>query len=314
MHLEVRERNGLKKYYLAHSFRVGGNVRKVRVYLGADLSAEDLKLKRKRAEAELKERLKERRAIRDPFVTAPSPSDLKELETLEARGELRVLHLSKLDWDRFKEAFTYDTNAIEGSPVKAKEVADILRKRKWPENRNKEDISETYGVAEAVDYIRNTKEHLSLRLIKELHRIVFKNSKPFAGKFREKGVEVVVADAYGNVVHRGAPSSHIERQLEQLIRWYGRNKKKYPPLVLAAIVHNQFENIHPFQDGNGRVGRLLLNNVLLKHNLPPLNIEMRNRSQYYAALQAYENDHNIRPTLELMLKEYKALEKMLRQR
>ena len=314
MHLEVRERNGPKKYYLAHSFRVGGNVRKVRLYLGADLSPEDLKLRRKRAEAELKERLKERRAIRDPYITAPSPSDLKELGTLEARGELRVLHLSKLDWDRFKEAFTYDTNAIEGSLVKAKEVADILRKRKWPENRNKEDISETYGVAEAVDYIRNTKEHLSLKLIKMLHKIVFKNSKPFAGRFRGKGVEVVVTDAYGNIVHRGVPSAHVEKQLEQLIRWYDRNKKKYPPLVLATIVHNQFENIHPFQDGNGRVGRLLLNNVLLKHNLPPLNIEMRNRSHYYAALQAYENDHNIRPTLELMLKEYRALKKTLRRR
>jgi Fic family protein len=314
MHLEVRERNGLKKYYLAHSFRVGDNVRKVRVYLGADLSPKDLKLKRKRAETELKERLKERRTIRDPFITALSPFDLKELETLEAHGKLRVLHLSELDWERFKEAFTYDTNAIEGSLVEAKEVADILRKRKWPEDRTKEDISETYGVAEAVDYIRKTEEHVSLKLIKELHRIVFKNSKLFAGKFREKGAEVVVADAYGNVVHRGAPSSQVERQLKQLIGWYSRNKKEYPPLILAAVVHNQFENIHPFQDGNGRVGRLLLNNILLKHNLPPLNIEIRNRSQYYAALQAYENDHNIRPTLELMLKEYRTLKKTLRQR
>ena len=314
MHLEIREKNGLKKYYLAHSFRIGGNVRKVRVYLGANLSSEDLNLKRKRAEVKLKERLEERRAVRDPFVTALSPSDLKELETLEARGELRVLHLSELDWNRFKEAFTYDTNAIEGSLVEAKEVADILRKRKWPDDRSKEDISETYGVAEAVDYIRRTSEHVSLKLIKNLHKIVFKNSKPFAGKFREKGVEVVVADAYGNVVHRGASSQQVERMLRELIRWYYRNKKKCPPLVLAAVVHNQFENIHPFQDGNGRVGRLLLNNILLKHNLPPLNIELKNRSQYYAALQAYEKDHNIRPTLELMLKEYKALKKMLRRR
>ena len=311
MHLEVRERNGLKKYYLAHSFRVGDNVRKVRVYLGADLSPKDLKLKRKRAETELKERLKERRTIRDPFITALSPFDLKELETLEERRELRVLHLSELDWERFKEAFTYDTNAIEGSLVEAKEVADILRKRKWPEDRSKEDISETYGVAEAVDYIRKTSEHVSLKLIQELHRIVFKNSKHFAGKFREKGVEVVVADAYGNVVHKGAPSQQIEVLLKAMIRWYNRSKAKCPPLVLAAVVHNQFEIIHPFQDGNGRVGRLLLNNILLKHNLPPLNIELKNRAQYYAALQAYEKDHNIRPTLELMLKEYKALKRLL---
>lgn len=312
MHLEIREKNGSKKYYLAHSFRNADSVRKVRVYLGADLSPESLKLKRKQAETELKKRIQEARAIHDPFITALSPSDIKELETLEARGELQVLHLSELDWDRFKEAFTYDTNAIEGSLVEAKEVTEILRKRQWPDDRSKEDISETYGVSEAVDYIRKTKEHVSLKLIKELHRIVFKNSKPFAGKFREKGEEVIVADANGNVIHRGAPSQQVEELLKELIRWYNRNKMKCPPLVLAAVVHNQFEIIHPFQDGNGRVGRLLLNNILLKNNLPPLNIELKNRSQYYTALQAYEKDHNIRPTLELMLSEYKVLKRMLK--
>ena len=312
MHLEIREKNGSRKYYLAYSFRVGSLVKKVRVYLGTDLTPEELKQKRKGAEAKLKDRVKEAQAIHDPYITALSPSESKELETLEARGELKVPHLSELDWDRFKEAFTYNTNAIEGSLVESKEVADILRKREWPEDISKEDISETYGVAEAVDYIRRIEEPFSLKLIKELHKIVFKNSKPFAGEFREKGVEVVVADAYGNVIHRGSPSAQVDEKLKELIRWYNRNKEKCPPLVLAAVVHNQFEIIHPFQDGNGRVGRLLLNNILLKHNLPPLNIELRNRSQYYASLQAYENDHNIRPTLELMLKEYKALKRILK--
>jgi Fic family protein len=311
VHVEIREKNGSKKYYLAHSFRVGRLVKKVRVYLGTDLTPEELNQKRRGAEAKLKDRINEAQAIRDPYITTLSPSEVRELETLEASGELRVPHLSELDWDKFKEAFTYNTNAIEGSLIDSREVADILRKREWPKDRSKEDISETYGVAEAVDYIRNTEEHVSLKLIRKLHKIVFKNSKLFAGEFREKGVEVVVADAYGNVMHRGAPSELISELLKDLIRWYNQNKKKCPPLVLAAVVHNQFENIHPFQDGNGRVGRLLLNNILLKHNLPPLNIELRNRSQYYVALQVYENDHNIRPTLELMLKEYKALKKML---
>lgn len=311
MHLEIREKNGSRKYYLAYSFRVGSLVKKVRVYLGTNLTPEELKQKRKTAETKLKDRIKEAQAIHDPYITALSPSESKELQTLEARGELRIPHLSELDWDKFKEAFTYNTNAIEGSLVESKEVADILSKRKWPEDRSKEDISETYGVAEAVDYIRTTEEHVSLRLIRELHKIVFKNSKPFAGGFRKKGEEVIVADAYGNVIHRGAPSTQVEELLKEMIRWYNRNKEKCPPLVLAAVVHNQFEVIHPFQDGNGRVGRLLLNNILLKHNLPPLNIELRNRAQYYVALQAYENDHNIRPTLNLMLKEYKALKKML---
>jgi len=269
-------------------------------------------LKRKSAEAELKRRVAEAKAIRDPFSTVLSSFELKELAHLEARGELRVRHLSEADWTKFKEAFTYDTNAIEGSTIEVKEVKDILQNKGWPEDKTKEAIAETYGVAEAVDYIRKTDEHISLKLIKELHQIVFKNSKRFAGKFRAKGVEVVVADAYGHVVHRGALSQQIETLLKEIVHWYNQNKAKCQPLVLAAVVHNQFEVVHPFQDGNGRVGRLLLNNILLKHNLPPLNIELKNRTQYYNALQAYEKDNNLRPTLELMLKEYRALKKLLK--
>ncbi len=314
MHLEIREKNGHKKYYLAHSFRVASSVKKLRVYLGADLSVEDLSLKRINAEVELEKRIKEKQKIHDPFVTVLSASDMQELETLTAHGKLQVLHLSELDWSHFKEAFTYDTNAIEGSLVESKEVAGILNKREWPSDKSKEDISETYGVAEAVDYLRATNKHLSLRLIKKLHHMVFKNSKSFAGKFRDAGVEVVVKDALGNIVHVGAPSGQITTRLKELVRWYNRNKKNYSGLVLAAVVHNQFENIHPFQDGNGRVGRLLLNNILLRHDLPPLNIELKNRTQYYVALQAYGKDQNLRPTLELMLKEYQALKKMLKKR
>ena len=91
-----------------------------------------------------------------------------------------------------------------------------------------------------------------------------------------------------------------------------RNRKKYPALVLSAVVHNQFENIHPFRDGNGRVGRLLMVNILLKHGKPPIDIELRNRQEYYKALQAYETQGNLRPTIELMLKEYKSLKLMLK--
>ncbi|OFZ24513.1 MAG: hypothetical protein A3D92_07790 [Bacteroidetes bacterium RIFCSPHIGHO2_02_FULL_44_7] len=232
---------------------------------------------------------------------------------LSANARMSVIHLSEKDWRQFTEAFTYDTNAIEGSSLDSKEVDEILEKDKWPD-KPKGDISETYGVAKAITFIRKTKDPISLKLILSLHRIVFENSKPFAGKFRARGIEVVVTDSFGKIVHRGAPSSHVRSLLCELVKWYSKNKSRYPPLVLAAVVHNQFENIHPFQDGNGRVGRILLNSILLKHNMPPLNIELRNRHEYYAALQSYEHEHNLRPTIELMLKEYRNLKRMLKKR
>jgi len=313
MHIERRKRGRQTKYYLAHSYRQGAKVRKTRIYLGADLTTVELETRKKLAEARMKELSFASRRISDPFETMLSKKELAELKTLEAKAHLKITHLSDDDWRKFTEAFTYDTNAIEGSSLDSKEVDEILEKDKWPD-KPKGDISETYGVAKAIEFIRNTEEHVSLPLILELHRIVFENSKPFAGKLRASGVEVVIADQHRNIIHRGAPSTRVRSLILELVDWYGKNRKKYPSLVLAAVVHNQFENIHPFQDGNGRVGRLLLNNILLKHNMPPLNIELRNRHEYYAALQVYEKEHNLRPTIELMLKEYRNLKRLLKRR
>lgn len=311
MHIEVRKGGKRKLYYLAHSFRDNGKVRKIRRYLGIDLSKEKIDEIRKEAEEAIKKQMEEHRKMGDPLHTVLSSKEMKEIETLVAKGEIKIRHLDKKDWQLFTELFTYDTNAIEGSTVKLPEVKDILEKNRWP-NRSKEEISETYGVAEAVECIRKTREHISLELMRNLHRIVFKNSKPFAGKFREKGIEVAVVDSFGNVMHRGVPQNQIIKLLKELVGWYEKNKNKYHTILLAAVVHNQFENIHPFQDGNGRVGRLLLNNILLKHNLPPVNISFKNRTEYYSVLRDYEHNGNIRPTIELILKEYKNLKRQLK--
>lgn len=313
MYIEVRKRGRDRIYYLAHSFRDDGKVKKIRRYLGANLSKKQIKELRKEAEPEIRNQVEDYKRIQDPLHTVLSTKEIKEIETLIARGEISITHLDEEDWQNFTEIFTYNTNAIEGSTVRLSEVIAILEENKWP-NRSKEEISETYGVAEAVEFIRETREHVSLNLIKKLHRIVFMNSKPFAGKFRSKGIEVAVVDSSGNIMHRGAPQKQINSMLKELVGWYGKNKGKYHPLLLAAVIHNQFENIHPFQDGNGRVGRLLLNNILLKHNFPPVSIDLKNRAEYYSTLQEYENNSNIRPTLELIMKEYKALRRKLKRR
>ena len=96
-----------------------------------------------------------------------------------------------------------------------------------------------------------------------------------------------------------------------LLKWCNNIKKEMHPLAIATIFHHKFEKIHPFGDGNGRVGRILLNNILIKHNLPPININLKNRQGYYESLQEYEKNHNLKPTIELYMKEYTSLKKQL---
>ncbi len=310
MHLEKRKLGKKVKYYLSHSYREGSKVHKFRKYLGQDLNQKLLEERKIIAEKLILEEIHKYNIINDPLKIELSKEEINELKRIEAQIPLKISHLSEKDWKEFSKIFTYNTNAIEGSKLNLAEVKDLLGNDKWPD-KSKEDIAEAFGVDEAISFIRTVKEHLSLELIKNIHKIVFKNSKPFAGEFRKKGEEVVVMDGYGRVVHEGAPQARIAHLLKQLVHWYRKHKDKYPGMVLAAVVHNQFENIHPFADGNGRVGRILLNNILIKHNLPPINIDFDNRGEYYASLQEYEKVHDLKPTLKLYLKEYSELKRKL---
>lgn len=311
MNLEKRKVGKKIKYYLAHSYREGKKVNKFRKYLGTDLPESKLNERIKIAEKLILEEIHKYNIIRDPLTFEITLEEINKIKKFEKEISFKISHLSEEKWKEFSKIFTYNTNAIEGSRLNQKEVKEILEEDKWP-NKSKEDIAEAYGVVKAIDFIRKTKEHLSLDLIKKIHKIVFKNSKEFAGKFRKKGEEVVVVDNLGVVVHEGAQQSRINYLLNELVEWYELNKTKYPALILAMVVHNQFENIHPFADGNGRVGRILLNNILIKHKLPPLNIDLKNRFEYYNSLNEYENNKNLKPSMDLYLKEYESLKKDLK--
>ncbi len=311
MNIEKRKVGKKIKYYLAHSYREGSKVHKFRKYLGTDLSQGKLKERIIIAEKLILEEIYKYNIIQDPLKIDLSEKEISAVKELEAEIPIKIAHLSETDWKKFSELFSYNTNAIEGSRLNQEEVINILEHDKWP-NKSKEDIAEAYGVDEAIRFILKSKEHITLDLIKNIHKIIFKNSKDFAGKFRKKGQEVVVMTKSGNIVHEGAPQTRINYLLKELIGWYEENKKKYPAFILAAVVHNQFENIHPFADGNGRVGRILLNNILIKNNFPPMNINLKNQIEYYDSLREYEHNQDIKPTIELYVKEYRQLEKDLK--
>jgi len=312
MYIEKRNYYGKTRYWLAHSFREGGKIHKIRKLLGTDLSKGVLEDRKTKAEKLILEEIEKYQVIKNPLHDKISREEIEFIKRLQSEADLKVIHLSESDWKTFSEIFSYNTNAIEGSELTLKETENIIEKGVWPVDKSKQDIAEALGVSEAIEFIRKTKDHISINLIKDIHKIVFKNSKVFAGEFRRRGEEVVVRTGSGIIVHEGAPSTRVIALLGELVGWYNKYKSEYPAILLAAVVHNQFENIHPFADGNGRVGRILLNNILLKNDLPPLNIDLKNQREYYDTLQAYEKRGNIRPTIELILKEYKNLKKLVK--
>ena len=296
MHVEKRVVGKRIKYYLAHTYRDENNrVRKIRRFLGTDLSIVQLDKFKKRAEDSITFQIKEMSV--NVFDFSLTRNELASLNKLNEKVE--IIHFDTSQWEQFTEQFIYNTNAIEGSTVLQDEVRPILDKKVV----NLPDEVETKGVAKAIAFIRSTKQDLSLNLMLKLHKLCFEGSKPYAGNFRD--VEVIIRNARGEVIHRGTPVKELSKELKMFVSWYKQNKKEFKPLVLAAIVHNQFENIHPFQDGNGRVGRLLLNFVLLNQLYPPINILLKDRAEYYSILQEYQKNDKLRPTLHFLIKQYK---------
>ena len=297
MFVEKRRLGKSVKYYLVYSYREKNEVKKIRRYLGSGLPGEELEKAKKIAEQDIRKELEETEIFNFSLTK-------RQIEKLNKYDRLiKIHHLQSKEWQRFTEQFVYNTNAIEGSTVQLGEVPEILHKDKAA---GFEEI-ETKGAAKAVEFIRNTKNELSLSLIKKLHKLCFEGSKPFAGELRK--VEVVIKNGKGEIIHAGVPAAQLPHALKEMIDWYKRNKNKFKPLVLAAIVHNQFEHIHPFQDGNGRVGRLLLNFILIQKNYPPLNISFEDRAEYYQSLQEYSKNQDLRHTMRFLIKQYKVTTK-----
>lgn len=298
MYVEKRRAGKSVKYYLVHSYREKGEVRKIRRYLGLNLSKAELEKRKRETKKIILDLVEELNT--EIFNFSLSDNQISKLNNYSQY--LKIHHLEQFNWTRFTEDFVYNTNAIEGSTIQLSEVEEIVEKRKhaigWEE-------IEAKNVAKAVEYILKSKEELSLDLIKKLHKICFEGTKHFAGKFRD--VEVVVKNSRGEILHSGVHVSRLSGELNDLIDWHAKNKDKFKPLVLAAIIHNQFEHIHPFQDGNGRVGRLLLNFILLRNKFPPINILLEDRAEYYASLQEYSRNFNLKPTIVFLVKQYKKM-------
>ncbi|MBI2112011.1 Fic family protein [Candidatus Woesearchaeota archaeon] len=294
MFIEIRESGNSKKYYLVYSYREKDHIKRASIYLGSNLKPKELLELRKKAERFILEKVKEKNILNFEL----SKEEIAWFKQYEKKIE--ISHLQVQEWKIFTEEFTYNTNAIEGSTLAFSEVKDLLDQKEKPENH---DDLEALNVAKAVEFIKVSREKISVSLFLKIHFLCFKGTKTFAGKLRE--VEVVIKDSQGNIVHQGAPFSEVKKLLKHLCLWYEKHKQKYPPLLLAAVMHNEFEKIHPFQDGNGRVGRLLLNYVLLQHNYPPLNIKLKDRSGYYHCLQKYDLKGDIKSTLRFLIKSYK---------
>ncbi|WP_342816745.1 Fic family protein [Nitrososphaera sp.] len=216
-----------------------------------------------------------------------------EMEMLE---KVKVLYTSVktlVDTDEWEEAernfyvsHVYGTTAIEGITLTEKETAKVLEEDLTPQNKPVQDVVAVANYRNVREMLKDYRGPINEKLILNIQSTLMygmKNERgePIPrGRYREKNV---MLKGYS---FNPPDWSTVKQQMRYAILEYEQGmKENNNPIELAAIFHQKFEEIHPFQDGNGRTGREILNLMLRKAGFPPIYIKPEDRSLYITSLE-----------------------------
>lgn len=285
---EKQQRNGRTYYYRTISVRDGDSVRKERRYMGCDLAPEELEEAEREADMEL--------GVLGALLTT---EELEFLEGLEKTHAQQPPSTRKNRYEAFVSMFTHDSTAIEGNTLTLQETASLLFDGLAP-GKSLREVNEVLNHKRAFDHLLEYEGDVTRDLILDLHRLVVRDTldpdlEDQVGAYRTvqvyiRGVEWVPA----------APED-VPTDMASLLSWYAKNREGVHPLVLAIYFHVGFEAVHPFVDGNGRVGRLLMNFILHRNAYPMVNIPNVQRNRYYDVLHEAQMNGELRPFIEFII-------------
>lgn len=182
----------------------------------------------------------------------------------------------------------YNSNRIEGSKLTEEQTRYIFETRtigfKEEEAVPVDDIIETTNHFVAFDFLLKTIDTpLNNDIIKEFHRIIKTGTADAQKDYFRVGAWKKLGNEVGGIAT--AKPSEVEKKMQSLSNWY--RKKKTVPIETLAEYHYRFERIHPFQDGNGRVGRLILFRECLRNDVIPFIIDNEHKLFYYRGLREF---------------------------
>ena len=212
---------------------------------------------------------------------------------LDRRRPLTTGELKRLQ-DEFLVEFTYNSNAIEGNTLTLQETALALEGvtiDKKPLKDHLEAVGHRDAFLYVVSLVRD-KVPVSERIICEIHSLVLMDRPEDKGVYRRIPVKIMGA-------HHEPPQPYlVPVQMERLFSDLSKDKRH--TIETAALFHLNFEGIHPFIDGNGRTGRLILTLMLMQAGYPPIDVKFVDRRKYYACFDSYYRDGEASPMVNMV--------------
>ncbi|MFN0034651.1 MAG: Fic family protein [Saprospiraceae bacterium] len=222
-------------------------------------------------------------------------AEVDALRPLTPEQEGRIMQKFRLDWN-------YHSNAIEGNSLTYGETIAFLMEGLTAKGKPFKDHLDIKGHNEGIDYLMHfikNRDQLSEKTIRELHAMILVEpySNPAQTPDGQQVEKRVTLGAYKTMpnhvktptgeIHYYATPEETPAKMTDLVDWLREHQQKddLHPLVLAATFHHRFVAIHPFDDGNGRMSRLLMNLLLMQYGYPPVVIKQQDRQAYYYALR-----------------------------
>ncbi len=284
-------RYGKPKYFLVKDIMVKGRKRKVTKYIKSGEAPSNEYLEQFKREHAYQLELKAARKKAE--LSAPHYSsellskdmiaDLEELRFVYQRfEELLTVNEAEVYERDFEVNYVSGTTKIEGNTLTLQQTKDLLLAGILPRDRSSREIYEVDNFKRVIRYRNSSKKKVSLDFVRNMHALIMDNIDiESAGTFRRTD-DVMIAGCSMDL----APAAVIEDELTQAImEYYSDIKGGRHPFESAIVFHYRFEAIHPFTDGNGRVGREVLNFMLMKERFPKLLFLGKDRELYISALK-----------------------------
>ena len=203
--------------------------------------------------------------------------------------------------ERYQDAmyvrYVQGTTAIEGNTITFREAQELLEHNISPAGKRMDEVYEVLNYSTLRKHLSGYTGDITEAFIKKIHEILMNHILRDPGNYRN--IQVGIA----NVDYQPPPAILVPDEMQNLIRWYRQNRKTLNPFELAILLHTKFEIIHPFVDGNGRVGRALMNFILERSGYPTLYLGREHRAAYLDAL-VRADDEEFAPIVKTLYEFY----------
>jgi len=201
--------------------------------------------------------------------------------------------------ENFVMAFVFNTNSIEGSTLTAKEVELLLSENISP-NKDLDDVLEAKAAQKTLNFVKEYKGKLNQEFLLKIHEIYFKDTKTkIAGRYKKYQNKV------GGSKFELTLPEFVLTDMKLYFEEYEKLKKELNPLELASWAHWKLVRIHPFQDGNGRTARIIMNHVLHKNGYGMIDIKTKEKQSYFKTLEKCNYNNNARVLAIRLVRRFK---------